>query len=183
MKAIDFFFFLMLEDTLIFLFDCVFHRCRKRKSSFKLMRRQHRRFHKERIQKQLHLAGRSSQGHAVKSCRVRGVTRTCWANLPPSCSAAGRRTLVSRAEGFWSFCIGIRFLHLQRPWKRMSNSSICVHVCARVCVLGLTYFCCTDMRLAFQPHKSNCRHRHTAAWGACWCQYSHLKTLNMCNPF
>lgn len=113
--------FLMLEDTLIFLFDCVFHRRRKRKGSFKLMRRKHRRFHKERIQKQTHLAGRGSQGHAELEEWHKPVAA--------SCSAAGRRTLVPRAERFWSFCIGIRFLHLQRPWKRMSNSSVCARVC------------------------------------------------------
>lgn len=78
--------------------------------------------------KNRYLAGWSNQGHAAKSCSVRGVTQTCWATLPPSCSAAGRRTLVSRTEGFWSFCIGIHFLYLQRPWKGMSNSSICVYV-------------------------------------------------------
>lgn len=38
-------FFYMLEDTLIFLFDCLFLRRRKRKSSFKLMRGKHRCLH------------------------------------------------------------------------------------------------------------------------------------------
>lgn len=78
--------------------------------------------------KNRYLAGRSGQGHAVKSCRVRRVTKPVERLfLSHSCSTAGM-TLVSRTVWFWSLCIGIHFLHLQRPWKRMSNSSICVHV-------------------------------------------------------
>lgn len=48
---------------------------------------------------------RSAEDTAGRSCRVGGVTRTCWATLPPSCLAAGRRTLVSCAQGFDLFAL------------------------------------------------------------------------------
>lgn len=42
----------------------------------------------------------------------------------------------------------------EREW--VIHLSVFTSVC--VYVFDLTYFCCTDMRLAFQPHKYNCRH-------------------------
>lgn len=99
----------------------------------------------------------SRRGHAAKISTAEGVTWTCWAKSSSFQVArlpkGGHLFLALRVFFFffWSFSISIRSLHLQRPWKRMSNSSISACVC--VFVLDLTYFWCTDIRLAFQLQK------------------------------
>lgn len=117
MKAIDIFIAWGYIDFSLWLF---FSTDTGKGSSFQMMRR---RFLKERIWKQV--PGRTE----VKSCRVAGVTRTCWATLPPSCSAAGGGHLFLVRRGFDLFASASASFHLQRPWKRMSNSSVCVHFC------------------------------------------------------
>lgn len=106
------------------------------------------------------------QDGATKDTRWKAAVLEEWHKpverlfLPPAQLLGGGHLFLARRD-FWSFCIGIHFLHLQRPWKGMSNSSICVYVSVWLCVCGcLTYFCCTDMRLAFLPHKYKWRHGH-----------------------
>lgn len=132
MKVLTFFPPLLLEDTLIFPFDCVFPQTQeKERGSLVLM---HRLFHKQKRKgsQNRRVWGRSSQGHGVRSCDT---------GLPPSCSAAGRRGRRGRTGVFFFFLnllnIAIRFLLLQRPWKRMGNSLMCVRVTVQ---LRLTYF-------------------------------------------
>lgn len=61
---------LLLEDTLVFLCDCICHKCRKRKSRrFKLIHSQHRRFYTERLQKQI--PGRTEQPRTNRAAKER----------------------------------------------------------------------------------------------------------------
>lgn len=111
--------------------------------------------------KNRYLAGRSSQAHAWKAAELEGwhkpVERLF---LSPAPLLGGHLFLIQRGfDLFASASASSIYKGHEREW--VIHLSVCMWVC--MCVLGLTYFCCTDVRLAFKPHKYNCRHRPTVA--------------------
>lgn len=79
--------------------------------------------------------GRSSQGRAVRSCRVRGVTQTCWATLPPSCLGCWEEDTCFFAHGgfdlFASASASSFYKGHEREW--VIHLSVCMWVCIHVC--------------------------------------------------
>lgn len=147
--------FLMLEDTLIFLF--VFSTDAGSGKAASNWCRKHRRFHKGRIQKQTHLAGRSSQGHGELGEWHKPVAPIF---LPPAQPLGGGHLFrVQRGfDLFASASVSSIYKGHEREWV--------IHQCVCVCVR-------LDL---FLPHwhevgiSASQVLLQTQARSGCWCQ-------------